>query len=63
MFVVVLVPIVTYLPPPSVFIFTVQLLRIYLNFSLLRVAVQVSLLVLKLYHLKAVYVMPTFKFL
>jgi hypothetical protein len=63
MFVVSLVAIVTYLPPPSCFISTVQLLIVYLNFSLLRIAVQISLLVLILCHLKAVYVMPTFKFL
>ena len=61
--VVLLVAIVTHLPPPSVSISTVQLLRIYLNFSFLRIAVHVSILVLKLCHLKVVYVMPTFKFL
>jgi len=37
-FVVLLVAVVTYLPPPSVSISTVQLLRTYLNFSLLRIA-------------------------
>jgi len=63
MFVVLLEASVTHMPPPSVSISTVQLLRIYLNFSFLRIVVQVSLLVLILCHLKVVYVMPTFKFL
>ena len=63
MFVILLVTIVTYLPLPSGFISTVQLLRIYLNFNLLHIAVQVSLLVLILCHLKTVYLMPTLKFL